>query len=251
MLHSYYSINKLKINPDQTHFLICASKIIQINLKNLTLQAKNYVIKQSNVIKILGSYIRKDLKLDTEIGNIASNLHYKINQLRNIQHLTNFNTRLAFLNATVIGKLNYLLPLYLHGTKENILKLHKIIMASARLAIGHYGCKLNITKILDKCKWLKIESMMVMASLKFIHKITLSQKPKVIANKFKNIKNKRKVCELIPLYIPRLKNFKKFYLIKATKIYNKLPQHFKTMSKNMFKKSIKTWIKSAVWDTYD
>ena len=54
LLHHFYNANKLKINPDKTKFLItCKPKYTNI-IKNTSFKAQNHIIKQSNVIKILG-----------------------------------------------------------------------------------------------------------------------------------------------------------------------------------------------------
>ena len=55
------------------------------------------------------------------------------------------------MNAYVIGKLRYMLPLYTQANSDNINKIHKIIMRSARGAIGNYFCRFSITKILNIC----------------------------------------------------------------------------------------------------
>jgi len=63
-------------------------------------------------IKILGTIIENNIKLDKEISKLASTLHNRINSIRNLTKFTTFKTRLKFLNAFVIGKLNYMLPIY-------------------------------------------------------------------------------------------------------------------------------------------
>ena len=83
----------------------------------------------------------KDLSNKTEINKPVSTLHYRLNELNKISQYTDFKTRLAFVNSHVIGKLTYRLPLYMHCTAQNIDKLHKVLMKSARLCIGSYCFK--------------------------------------------------------------------------------------------------------------
>ena len=92
-------------------------------------------------IKILGTWIQKDLNLDTEINNLSSSLHNRINNVQKIKQFTDFKSRLNFLNAYVIGKLIYMLPIYNSAPEYLKNKLHKIIMTAARTAIGDYCYK--------------------------------------------------------------------------------------------------------------
>ena len=42
------------------------------------------------------------------------------------------------MNAFVMGKLTYMLPLYMNAPSYLIDKLHKVVMTAARVAIGSY-----------------------------------------------------------------------------------------------------------------
>ena len=93
LIHNFYNINKLKINPDKTNLLLI--------YKDKYTQSLN-----------LGFYIQSDLKLDNEIDKLVSALHNRINTKRQISRYTDFKIRLKFLNANVMSKINYMLPFY-------------------------------------------------------------------------------------------------------------------------------------------
>ena len=80
-------------------------------LKNFYFYANTDKIVPKNAIKILGTYIRNDTKLDAQIGKLSGQLHNKINEIKSLTKFTNFKTRLNFLNAHVIRKLMYAIPL--------------------------------------------------------------------------------------------------------------------------------------------
>ena len=124
--------------------------------KNFTFNAGNDIIKNNFTIKILGTIIQADLKLDKTINKLSSELHNKIYNIRKLTPFTNFKTRYQFLNAFVFGKLNYIIPIYSIATQVNISKLHKIVMTSARAAIGNYCCRKSTAQILSTVKWLSI-----------------------------------------------------------------------------------------------
>ena len=173
------------------------------HFKNFKINAHNYEIKPCNTIKILGTFIRQDLKWDTEIGKLTSNLHHKLHNIRKLNKFTNVKSRLAFINGFILGKLSYMIPLYMNATGENITKLHRLLMAAARAAIGSYCCRKSISQILDKCNWLPIRNMIVFAAIKTIHKIVITNIPKSIRELIKNARKMRKNQMMSPAYIPK------------------------------------------------
>ena len=98
------------------------------------------------------------------------------------------------------------------ASKQCISRLHKVIMTAARVAIGNYCCRKNISQILGKCGWLDIESMITYASVNLIHKYTKTLTPKSITHKFQNLNTKRTVAKLNTQYTPKTKQFRKFYI---------------------------------------
>ena len=102
-------------------------------------------------------------------------------------------TRLKLINGFVIGKLNYMLPLYSVINTDNNNKLHKIIMTAARAVIGNYCFKKSISYILNKCKWLNINNMITRSAVMIIHKIIINKSPETIYRLFKTNQNTRTV----------------------------------------------------------
>ena len=97
--------------------------------------------------------------MDSEINKLSSVLHNRINNIKIITKYTDFKSRLNFVNAFVLGKLNYMLPIYnnLPGYLNN--KLHKIIMTAARTVIGNYCFRKSNLYILNKCNWMNVKNM--------------------------------------------------------------------------------------------
>ena len=137
-LIKYYNINKLKLNNDKTKLLIVKKSKHESLFKNFKFQAGDDMIEPKKCIKILGFMLQDDLKIDREINKISSQLHNRINNIRSLTKYTTFSTCLKFLNAYVIGKLNYMVPMYSIADLVNLNKLHKIITTAGRAAIGSY-----------------------------------------------------------------------------------------------------------------
>ena len=147
------------------------------------------------------------------------------------------------MNSQVIGKLNYMLPLYSHASAPLINKLHNIQMKAARTVIGSYCFMKNTKYILGKCKWLSIRTMITMSSINNIHKILFNRTPEPLYSLFRS--NRRLVSQKHTIYTPKTKIFGEFYIYSGLAAYNKLPINLKTLPPKIFKKRLKKIYKPA------
>jgi len=111
----------------------------------------------------------------TQLGTLCANLHQRIHTIRQLTPLTTFHTRLQFIKSLVIGKLSYALPIYTQITQCQTIKLHRVIMAAARVIIGSYRFKKSISYILDKCKLLDAKDMIAYSALIYYYTIHPNQ----------------------------------------------------------------------------
>ena len=185
--------------------------------------------------------------MNTQNGKLCSSLHNKLFNLRKVNKYTNFETRLKFLNAHIMGNINYLLPLYKGCNIDLIAKIHKVIICAAKTAIGNPCFKKSNAFMLNKCKWLPINKLIDCAVLNLIHKIIINKTPSVIYNYYK-IPN-RAVVDITTKYIPKQVKTEKFYIYSGIKMYNKISVDIKN-SKN-FKGKLKIHISGVIPDTND
>ena len=157
--------------------------------------------------------------------------------MKKLTPFTDSKTRLAFINSHVIGKLNYMLPLYSHASAFLLKKLHNIQMKAARVVIGSYCFKKNTNYILGKCKWVNVRKMITMSAVNNIHKVIFNQAPEPIFSLFKE--NRRKTSHIYTNYVPQSKVFKEFYVYSGLADYNKLSATIKTLPPKNFKKRLK------------
>ena len=144
----------------------------------------------------------------------------------------------------------YMLPLYNNLPLYLRNKLHKILMKSARSAIGNYCYKKSTSYILNKCKWLNINNMIKYSSINLLHNILNKNEPKIIINMLKI--NRRSVVDINTKYIPQSRELKSFFIYKSLKLYNAIPKELKHLETNKFKKALKKYIENVqVSDTYD
>ena len=105
---------------------------------------------------------------------------------------------------------NDLLPLYMGSTKEQLTKIHKVLMTAARGAIGDYCFKKSVTYILNKCGWMSINKMIQCASINLIHKIIINKTPTPIFNIYKI--NRRSNVDIVTVYKPKNRKTEEFFL---------------------------------------
>ena len=98
----------------------------QAALSSFSFNSNGYTIKPIKVLKILGFYFRHDLKLDSQVGKICSELHNRIYQLKQISKFMTFKTRLCFIQSLVIGKLLYAFPYTMEWKKIYTVKFIKL-----------------------------------------------------------------------------------------------------------------------------
>ena len=236
-MHNFYNINLLKINPDKTQLMVVHKPKHDKEFQNFYFMAKSYKIKKMFKMKILGSLISSDLGLDPEINLLVSTLSERINGIRKITPYTDEKTRLQFANSFIISRLNYMLAMYTNLNEKQNNKLHKIIMTTARAVIGSYCFKISIDKILKRCKWLKIQDQIKHSALKFIHNVVTLKKPKSLSNILKF--NSRSTAKISFNYFAKSKRLRNSLIFKGTRLYNNLPNFYKSLPKKKFKVKLK------------
>ena len=246
LLHNYYTINKLSINSDKTKLLVSSKSKLTNITKKLSFMAINHKISQSHTIKILGAYIQSNLSLDTHINKIISKLNFKLHTLRQINKFTTFNTRKIINNALIMGTLKYILPLHININQQQLNKIHKLIMATARQTIGTYGFKISCAKILNKCEWMDVSHMIIVSSLKFIHNIFVTRQPTCLLNLYNMKLEQRSSNRKVTKYYPKIKSniqlVQNSLMYKATEIYNKVPDYLLTLNITKFNKEINQYV---------
>ena len=214
--------------------------------------AREYKIKPVKSLKILGIYLRDDMKLDTQVGRLSAELHNKIFQLRKLTKFTNFNTRNIFVKSYIIGKIIYALPLYMNINNTNLNKLHKVIMTAARMSIGNYCFKKSKKYIINKCGILDIKDLIIYSTLTFFYNINRRAQPQAILDLYTKQNSRDKIRKYRPLYIPESKFMEYSCIYRGAKLFNGIPQSYKQLSVERFKTTIKGYIAERVlWDSMD
>ena len=238
LMHSYYNANMLKINPQKTKLMFVSKAKLRPATKFITFKAKGHEIKPMPSLKILGSYVSHDLSQEREISQLLPLLNHRINQFEKLKSFTDFNTRLQFSNSYILGRLQYMMPTYTTLNKSQKDRVHKILMRTARMTLNSYCFKKSIDYILGKCKWVDVDEMIKLSSLKFINNMLVTQKPGTLYSKVKI--NKRSCADLSFYVFPKSRELKSTLLYRGIRYFNQLPSDLKYLPSKQFKVKIKS-----------
>ena len=175
--------------------------------------------------------------MEYEINQLFSKANYRLFECSKVKQFTNFQTRLQIVNAVVISKISYMLPLYSNCSRDQLNKLNKLIMKAARFAIGNYCFKRSISFILNACSFVSVNRMIVNSALKVIQKTIYTAQPRPIHNFFDI--GTRKAAPISTKYAPGSKLLKQFYPYKYIHTYNSIPRNLKDVPCKKFKHNLK------------
>ena len=82
LIESFYTINRLKLNPDKTRLMVVCRPYKREEVKNFVLKAGDYIIEQKEKIKVLGIFFTSGLSNHANISNIISKVNYRMYTMR-------------------------------------------------------------------------------------------------------------------------------------------------------------------------
>ena len=142
------------------------------------------------------------------------------------------------------------MPLYMGINNILLNKFHKVIMSTARAAIGNYCYKKSTNYILNKCNLMGINNIIMYSSLSFLFKIYKNNLPKSLMKFFAPKRERERIYKFRPLHVPKSKFIENSLFHKGTIIFNNLPDKFKLLSFDKFQQQLKIYLsENSVFDT--
>ena len=113
----------LALNPDKSKLMIMCKNTLRKDTTNIKLQASQYVIEQSEKLKVLGVYFSSGMEQQPNINQIISKVNYRLNILREIFKFCSYRTKIIISNSTLISVFRYAAPLLMEFTSKFTLKM--------------------------------------------------------------------------------------------------------------------------------
>ena len=145
--------------------------------KDLKLTAGDYVIEQSDKIKILGIYYTSGLDNEPNINKIIQRVNYRINILNKLTKYTNVKTSLLLYNSLVVSVFNYCIGCFFNNNVRQNAKLNTLLNKCTHKILGISSYSKTASSNLKRLNWVSFHQMIMMGGVKLFHKVILKQKP--------------------------------------------------------------------------
>ena len=120
LVHTWFTNNRLCLNPSKTEYLIIGSSFHRSKLSSTALSISGNSIKPVKSAKNLGIIFDSDLSLSKHISSICSTSFYHIRHLRQIRPSIDINSATILANSLVHSKIDYCNSLYYSLPKSSI-----------------------------------------------------------------------------------------------------------------------------------
>ena len=237
LMYNYYSINFLTLNRSKTKYCIVGNSTQIAETRNIKIKIDDTFIHCDGTVRILGHLISSDTSLNASLNELISNLNWRLYNLGKIKKYTDFESRRRFILSFVVGKLNYLLPLFYSAPKDQLHKLHLIYVKACKISWGVSTFRVSNKTILTSCGLSSINAHIQFLGLMYIHKMIYFQSPLSIINLLKF--PSRFAKDIIPKERTDSKATKNFFLYKLVKLYNGLKTETKALNPIKFKVALK------------
>ena len=149
-------IDKLKLNPDKTEFLILETRQQVENVITSHLVVGESRICPSTKVKNLGSWFDPNLDMISHINNICSSSFYYLYNICRIRKYLSPQSAISLIHVFITTKLDYCNSLLYGLPTIHIDNLQRVQNATTRL-VTKTPCICHITPILEDLYWLPIK----------------------------------------------------------------------------------------------
>ena len=171
-VQNWMLMDRLKLNPDKTEFLILGTRQQLEKAITSHLVAGESRISPSTKVKNLGSWFDSNLDMLSHVNNICSSPFYYIYNRRRIRKYLFHQTAISLIHAFITSKLDYYNSLLYGLSTIHINKLQRVQNAAARL-VTNTPRICHTTPILKDLHWLpikyRIEFKIVLLTFKCLH----------------------------------------------------------------------------------
>ena len=246
-MKEYLNDNKMTMNPSKTilwEFMVrqkaCKIKGAPPTLETEDDQGNPKVVRASKDERCLGGRLQNDLQWRSQIESgkdaLLPALRRKLGILKFLARNIPKSSRKLLANGIIIGRINYLLPLY-GGTLSKYQKKIQVVMNNtARFATGA-GRRTSTFQLMEQMNWLTIIELTEYHTLILAWKLLHFGTPRHLAAKIEIHPDRT-----MSTTMPRLQNTELGLRWRLVHIWNSIPQDLREVqSLPSFKKKAKKW----------
>merc|ERR1712115_334573 len=246
LIEGFYTINRLKLNPDKTRLVVVYRPNKREEVKNFVLKAGDYIIEQKEKIKVLGIYFTSGLSNHANILNIISKVNYRMYTIREAFKFSNKKSKIIFVKSMVISIIRYCSPILIDSDVKMIDKLQTLLMKCTRPILGFASYKLSTLQIMAELRIQTVHQMIIRETIQFIHKVLIRKAPGVIFNLFtqSNLPNVRGVRKFRVKNVHKSNRVTNSLFYRAVYLYNCLDNDVRNYKPKQMSKYLQDNIKS-------
>ena len=149
--------NRLKLNPDKTEFMWCATSKMQHHIDQAPFVIGNVAIEPQMKVQLLGVMLDSDMSMRSHVGRTVSSCFYQLRRLKSIRRSLPIEASKTLVSALVFSRCDNQNGLFAGIAQKQIDRMQRILNASARLIFG--GSRTDhVTPLLrDKLHWLRFQ----------------------------------------------------------------------------------------------
>nr|CAI5840148.1 unnamed protein product [Callosobruchus analis] len=239
----------LDLNPSKSEIMLFGPKKWRDKCEPLVkIKLNQNILRLTPVVRNLGLYLDKDLRFEEHINKCCRKAYCNLKLIYGQRFFLNRSTKIMLCNSLVLSHFSFCDVVYGNClTKFSSDKIQRVQNACLRLTFGIRKYDSVTVKFTD-LGWLNMKQRRLLHSLVLYHKIVINKLPSFLYKKlnFRHMvhnRNTRNKTQLTPVYHTTTL-FERSFSYNIGKLYNNIPQQFKTLPVNLFKRNIINYAKT-------
>ena len=255
-VRKWLSVNKLKLNPDKTEFILFGSKNVRTKLgKYFPVNILGTLLSPAEAIRNLGVWFDSDFSFSCHVRNICKACFVHIRDLKRVRGYLTREAALLAANALVGSRLDYCNSLFRSLSALDLRRLQCVQNSLARI-VANTTKYSHITPVRKSLHWffLPIMHRSIFKVALLVYKFLHSGHPKYFEPSLKPrhsmYRTRRSQSQGVLLEVPHFasiykskKQFGLSFAYDAPMIWNDLPDDVRSAkSLSSFRKKLKTYL---------
>lgn len=234
----WLDINNLTINLSKSNYIHFNNTYRSRPKVDLNIKYNNTIINNISETKFLGVTIDRTLNWIPHIKNVCKKVNKFVYALRQIKRITDIKTAVTAYHAYVESVLRYALIIWGNGDSASLKRLFSSQKKCLRAICGippYESCR----PLFAKLGLLPLPCLYILEIGLFVKKHgLLFKKASDINARSRRDGNKLILCE-----VPKSAKYNKNCLTMCVRIFNKIPNEFKSLNLTLFRRKLYDWLK--------
>ena len=245
VVHSWFTSNRLTLNPTKTEFLIIGTRQQRAKLSPVTLTLSGTELVPVSAARNLGVVFDSELSYKSQISKVCQTSFLHIRQIRRVRHLLDLNSAILLANSLVSSRLDYCNSLYF-GLPECLLdRLQRVQNSLARAVVPSVRRCDHVTPVLCSLHWLPVRKRIQFKIATLTFKVLNNDQPTYLRDLLKRhepLRSMRSADKQL-LQVPDIRsaNGRRSFAFASPTIWNSLPLLVKSSTTiQIFRRNLKT-----------